>query len=243
MAIFNSILFFYEIVTQPNQGLRIKRRSELPTATSISSPFPAPPPTPDPISGKQQRERAEEEPEALGPLPRLSSSGLTLILSQRRSRLFAGPRALKPSTRMVQRPSRQRTTPPRPPQPERPKPGRASTPGLPSRRLQSERGLAGQPLPLGPCCGLSSYLQSRLKLLQEAVRAAQAADRLRSKRPPRSARGRCGSSSRPARFKFPGGPAFRLAGSSLRCAPIGGFEKHVGEGVRGPRRREDSIAR
>ena len=93
MAIFNSILFFYEIVTQPTQGLQIKRlHFQLPPP----SPVPSPTPFPTPISGKQQREPAEEEPEAPGPLPRLSSSGLTLILSQRRLQRFARPRALKP---------------------------------------------------------------------------------------------------------------------------------------------------
>lgn len=38
----------------------------------------------------------------------------------------------------------------------------------------------------------------------------------------------CASCCRPARFKFPGDAAFRLAGLSLSCAFIGGFEKHVG---------------
>lgn len=49
-----------------------------------------------------------------------------------------------------------------------------------------------------------------------------------------SARRWCGQCNRPARFKFPGGSAFRLAGSSLRYEPIGGFEKPSWEGG-GPR--------
>ena len=53
-----------------------------------------------------------------------------------------------------------------------------------------------------------------------------------------SAQRRCGSCCRPARFKFPGVPAFRLAGSSLRRVPIGGFEKHVrGVGHRAKKKR------
>lgn len=44
----------------------------------------------------------------------------------------------------------------------------------------------------------------------------------------------CASCCRPARFKFPGDAAFRLAGLSLSCAFIGGFEKHVGGSARKP---------
>ena len=140
MAIFNSILFFYEIVTQPTQGLQIKRlHFQLPPP----SPVPSPTPFPTPISGKQQREPAEEEPEAPGPLPRLSPSGLTLNSYSKATaavRKATGTEAHALAS-TVKHPFRQRTTPPRPHRPERPNPGRASTPRLVSRLQQSESGL------------------------------------------------------------------------------------------------------
>lgn len=58
----------------------------------------------------------------------------------------------------------------------------------------------------------------------------------------------CASCCRPARFKFPGDAAFRLAGLSLSCAFIGRFEKHVRRGwgwdaVTGPRKKKMGVGR
>lgn len=106
-------------------------------------------------------------------------------------------------------------------------PGQARSRGLASPRLavqgltlhRSARTAAPRFSPLQPAPG-STAVGGR----EIAVRGPKTFNQLQPGPRP------CGSSRRPARFKFPGDAAFPLAGSSARRALIGGFEKHVGRG-------------
>lgn len=195
-----------------------------------------------------QRGTARGGARGAGPPPGTLALGPHWFSGPQRARGVAAVRRasapLNPSPRTAKQPPRQRTTPPRPGQRERPEPGRACTPGLPFRHPQAEGGLqvcryhSGRAPAWVPTYTAGSGFHRR----------RSRARRLRISCPQNVHHGspqrRCGSCSRPARFKFPGVPAFRLAGSSLRCAPIGVFKKHVKlGGVTGPRRRDDSIAR
>lgn len=214
-------------MAQPTQSLRCKRWTiQLPPP---SPPAPCPVPHPRKMQGRNRGGRAGGAGPPPGTLALITQPDLPSREESRLSLRFPAPRRSKtrePASHNSPLDIERRAQKGRPPQKGRPKPGRACTRGLSSRHPQAERCLLATRSSLAGV-GLSSYLHGRLSPFTGDVRGGQAAVRCSENARHGSTRRPYGSCSRPARFKFPGGSAFRLAGLSLRCASIGGFEKHV----------------